>query len=995
MSETPATALKPGDELRGFRVKAVTPVEKLRLVACELEHPGSGARILHLACDDAENLFSISFPTPPPDDTGVPHILEHAVLSGSERFPVRDPFFEMVKMSPATFINAMTGFDRTYYPVASNVQQDLLNLAEVYFDAVFHPLLTEETFQREAHHLAPASPDDPAGKLTVNGIVYNEMKAYFSRPEGRVARLITRGLFPDTAYGHESGGDPEYIPDLTYDELRRFHASWYHPGNALFVFYGNIPTPDYLAFLEERLAPFSRGDAGPEVKHQTRWTEPRSLVDTYAIGADESAAEKTFLVTNWLAGDGLDPEDRVLMQILSTILVGDDAAPLKKAVIDSKLGHDILFAGASSIGLETTFAVGVRGSEPERMDAFLDVVTKTLTTLADEGVEPELVEAAFNQYAYQCREISRMRPLQMMQHVLESWVYGGDPLLFLREDETLEACRESYAAEPDLFARLTRERLLDNAHRLDLVMTPDTAWQVRTDAAFAERMKGVRAELSDDDARGLAAQAEELQKNAGTPNPPEALATLPQLKLGDLPPKPVHIPTAAEELPGGATLLRNDVFANGVNYLALNVDLRGLPAELWPWLPRYIETINQLGAAGMNYEQMARRKTAHTGGVGCHANFGVHATDPEAAVWGLRFALKALDEQLGPALDVLRDLLLEPDPRDHERFRDVIVQRLAGLRMHLVNEGPGTAQRHAKRVLTPEGHLDEIVHGLPQLERLGALNGRFDDLADEMMAKIDAVAAFIRNSARVTASFTGADPAAASTRQALTAWLELMPAAPIEDGPTGFSPAAEPPREGLAAPMQVAHCTQIIPAPHPSHPDAPLLFLGMQLLRVDYMISELRFKGNAYGASCSYHGPAIVLSTYADPHVARTLGVFAALPEYVHTVDWGDAELHRAIISGAKVALQPIRPENATHAALARHVMGETPAVREERYARALGATVDGVRRALLDVFDANMRRAPVAVVSSREKLEQANRDMPDAPLSVQDILPAEGGGTD
>ena len=990
MAHAPDVVLTPGQTLHGFRVKAVTPVDQQRLVAYELEHAQSGARVMHLHCDDAENLFSISFPTPPVDDTGVPHILEHSVLSGSKRFPVRDPFFEMVKMSMATFINAMTGFDRTYYPVASNVKQDLFNLAQVYFDAVFHPLLTEETFKREAHHLAPADPDDPAGELTVNGIVYNEMKAYFSRPEGRVARLITRGLFPDTTYGNESGGDPVAIPDLTYAGLTAFHRSWYHPSNAFFILYGDTPTGDYLAFLEDRLAPYERSDVRPEIERQPRWAEPRSVADTYAIGADESPDEKTFLVMNWLAGDSTDVEFRIMLHILSTILVGDDAAPLKKAVIDSKLGHDILFAGDSSVGLESTFAVGIRGSEPDRADAFRDLVLGTLAQIADSPIAADLVESAFTRAAYHCREVGEMRPLQMMQHILESWSYGCDPLTLLYENDMLDACRTRWEGDRDIFNRMIRERLIDNPHRLDLAMQPDKEWQARTDAAFAERMKTVRGGLTDEDARRIAAEADGLQKTAGTPNPPEALATLPQLTLADLPRKPVHIATSVDELHGGGCFLHNDVFANGINYLALDFDLRGLSEELWQWLPRYVETVGQLGAAGMSFEQMARRKSACTGGIGCHPSIGIHMADPTATAWGLRLSVKALDEQVEKALAVLADLIFEPDPHDEARFSDVLVQRLAGLRTGLVNEGPGTARRYASRGLTPAGRLDEIVNKLPQLELVGSLSRDLGKRSGDMMDKIEQIATFIRNRARVTASFTGTDAAAETVKRTLGSWLDRMPAQAVEDGSTGFAPPDGVPRDGLAAPMQVAHCTQIIPAPHPSHPDGPLLLLAMQLLRVDYMISELRFKGNAYGASCSYSGPAIVLSTYADPHITRTLDVFAALPDYVRRAEWSEAEVRRAIVSTAKGAVRPIRPESATHTALTRHRTGETPAFRDERYARLLAATADDLRRALLGVFDANMAKAPVAVVSSREKIEKANREMPGRPLAVRDILPAE-----
>ena len=324
MSPTPAIALTPGAEINGFRLHSATAVPEVRSVAYLLEHPASGARLLHLHTADPENLFSVTFPTPSSDDTGVPHILEHCVLAGSRRFPVREPFFEMIKMSMATFINAMTGEDTTYYPVASNVPKDLFNLAEVYFDAVFHPLLTEQTFRREGHHLAPVPADGQHGnggaaggnRLAISGIVYNEMKGAFSDPDASLARLLNHGLLPDTIYAHESGGTPEAIPDLTYETFRRFHANYYHPSNAYFFAYGDIATADYCGFLDQRLGGFARravgwpaGVAGDRFDPvlQRRWTAQRALRERYPIGANEPADERTYLINAWLTGDALDP----------------------------------------------------------------------------------------------------------------------------------------------------------------------------------------------------------------------------------------------------------------------------------------------------------------------------------------------------------------------------------------------------------------------------------------------------------------------------------------------------------------------------------------------------------------------------------------------------------------------------------------------------------------------------------------------------------------
>ncbi len=459
------SGLKTGETVRGFEVRRVTPLPDLHAVAYELFHPKSGARLLHIHNSDTENLFSISIPTPPPDNTGLPHILEHSVLAGSERFPVKEPFFEMIKMSMATFINAMTGPDCTYYPVASNVKRDLFNLADVYFDAVFHPLLTTSTFRREAHHLAPCDPHNPTGALTINGIVYNEMKGAFSHPEACLYRAQSRGLFPETAYGLESGGDPDAIPDLTAEEMRGFHHSIYHPSNARFFLYGDIPTDDYLDFLAPRLEAFEKADPQPPIPRQEPWDAPRAISDTYPVGHNETLEEKTYLVMSWRCYDAADPVATVLMRILELVLVGNEAAPLKKALIDSELGVDLVLTHADAMGHEGIFSVGLKGAEADRRAAFEQCVLDTLAAIADGGLSPDAIDAAFQQAAYQYLEIQTLFPLHVMDHVIHSWLYGSDPLPFVSMQHHLHTCRERYRTTPDLFGTLRRNRSTRSRNR--------------------------------------------------------------------------------------------------------------------------------------------------------------------------------------------------------------------------------------------------------------------------------------------------------------------------------------------------------------------------------------------------------------------------------------------------------------------------------------------------------------------------------------------------
>ena len=990
----PEVDLRPGEHIDGFEVKAVTPIDELRAVTIELAHQHSGARLLHLYTEDTENLFSINFPTPPSDDTGVPHILEHAVLAGSHKFPVKEPFFEMIKMSMATFINAMTSSDFTCYPVSSNVKKDLFNLAEVYFDAVFHPLLTENTFRREGHHLAPADPDDPAGDLKITGIVYNEMKGAFSDPEARLYRSMSNKLLPDTLYACESGGDPDAIPDLTYAQLKAFHETYYHPSNGYFILYGDIPTKDYLAFLADKLDNIPSNSASaalrplrPEVTHQSRWDIPRTVTDTYPVGEDEPLTEKTYLMLSWLTGDATHPEEVILSQILSLILVGNEAAPLRKAIIDSKLGTDIASASASSIGPASVFYVALKGSEADRTEAFTQLVTDTLKQVADSEIDSEKVEAAFQQLTYHYQEVASMFPLRMLYRVLNSWIYEKDSGTFLKIGKTFTDVRQKWLENPSILNDFIRKNFIENPHRLTNILSPDRDMQAKMDAKLAERMKETRAELTDEDVQRIATDAAELERLNGVPNPPEALAKLPQLQVSDLPQKPKHIPTTVVNV-NGQDLLRNDVFANGINYLVLNFNLQGLPQHLWTYLPRYADAIGKLGAADMSYEEMAQRTSSVTGGIGCSPWFSTHALDPDRAMQSISFQLKALDGKMDAALDVLHDLLFAVNPRDTERLRDVLTQAVAEYQTEMIHDGSSTAVHHASRGLSSNAHLAEIIYGLPQLRNSEKLLNGFDELNADLMGHIEGVRDFLLTRGRVTASFTGSDTAFETTRTRLSEWLDAMQDEPITSESIAFQQFEIPPREGLAGPIQIAHCAHVMPAPHYSHPDSTLLTIGAHLVRLDYILSEIRFKGNAYGARFTYSPSDALLSqaSYRDPHVARTINVFEQTVDYVKQVEWTQVDIDRAIIATAKDGEKPIRPSQAASGALSQYLVGQTREMREERYAQLRRATPAEVKRALLELLEENGDKAAVCAVSSREKLEAANSELAQ-PLVIEDIL--------
>lgn len=1000
-SQYPSVNLYPGQYLHGFEVKAITPIDELRAVAIELAHPQSGARLLHLYTDDPKNWFSISPITPNPnDDTGLTHILEHSVMAGSRNYPIKEVFIEMMKRSLATFdsTNAMNYFDHAFYYTSNNVRKDLFNMAEVFFDSVFHPLLTEETFKREGHHFEPVDPNQPTGDLKINGIVYNEVKS--GGPEDYLGLVVSKGLLPDTCYAYNGGGDPRAIPDLTYEQLSTYYQTYYRPSNSYFFCYGNIPTSDYLEFLAGKLEAIPKSDTSgflhplrPEVTHPPKWESPRTVKDVYPIGPDEPLTEKTYLMLNWRIGDATNPEDVVLCRILNLILLGNEGAPLRKAIVDSKLGTDIydtywMQAGANTLGPHTTFDIGLTGSEADRVDAFTELVINTLTQMADAEIDKEKVEAAFQQVTYDYQEITPSFPFRMMERVVNTWIYEKEPTRFLEMGKVLSIVRQCWEQNPNVFNELIREKFLDNPHRLTVVYAPDPEMQARLDAAEDARLKAVRAQFTDEQMREIAADAVELEHRSGQPNSPEDLAKLPQLHVSDLPEKPLHIPTTVETVKG-CPLLRNEVFSNGVNYLTLNLDLQGLPQHLWQYLPRYTDAITKLGAGEMDYEQMARRTAAATGGLSCSPNFGTHALNPDQPVWNMQFRLKALGDKMEDALRVLHDLIFAVNPRDTGRLRDVLSQSVAEYRTYIHGyQCLGIANRRAARGLSPHGYLSEIVSGTTQFRASDMLLKRFDESHEQLSDSIEQIRDFLLVRSRVSASFTGSDAAFATLNRKLAGWIDNMRSEPINPKSTGFRPFDTYPREGLAAPIQIANCTHMIPAPPYSHPDSVPLTIGAHILGLDYMMTEIRLKGNAYLGIFEYNPFDAVLyqGSGFDPHVARSLNVFEQTAHHVNQVKWTQADIDRGIIGAASDYQKAIRPSQAATDALARHLTGQTREMFEERYDQLRRATPKEVKRALLQVLEENRDKASICVVASREKLEAENQKM-DQPLQIEDIF--------
>jgi len=511
----PQPTMKAGDELYGFQVLRVKTFPEIRVTAYEIEHKKTGAKVLHLHSFDRENLYAIGFRTPPTDSTGLPHILEHSVLAGSEKYPLKDVFKELMRSTLQTFINAFTYPDKTVYPVASQIKADFFNLARVYTDLALHPRLLRETFLQEGHHLELSAPDDLSGDLIISGIVYNEMKGAYSSPDSLMYKTIQENLYPDSVYAFDSGGDPDVIPTLTYEQFCEFHRVYYSPTNARFFIYGDIPTGDHLAFLSEMLADFNRAEVDSSIKSQKRLTEQRIIRSAYPIGKGDPVEHKTMVNMAWMMSENTDHETSLILEIIAALLVGSAASPLRKALIDSGLGEDLTpISGIEADLKQLMFCVGLRNTQSADAQKTEKLIFETIKTIVDNGYDRELIEGILHQVEFHGKEIIRGSypyGIILMGNVFQTWLYDGDPLIGLDFPKAIEDIRQRWTEDPQIFQKMTKKWLLDNPHRILAIMEPDPNFNEKKEKAHQEKMAKLKTSLTKSKLMEINAQAKELK----------------------------------------------------------------------------------------------------------------------------------------------------------------------------------------------------------------------------------------------------------------------------------------------------------------------------------------------------------------------------------------------------------------------------------------------------------------------------------------------------
>ena len=981
-----STTLTPGQQIHGFIVERTDPLASINATMIRLRHRATGARYMHLQRDDDNHLFAVGFRTPPDDSTGVAHILEHTALCGSERFPVRDPFFSMLKRSLNSFMNAMTASDWTLYPFSSMNRKDFFNLLDIYLDAAFFPRLTERDFSQEGHRLEFADPQDPASPLEYKGVVYNEMKGAMSDPSSLLSRRMDKHLYPTTTYRHNSGGEPEDIPDLTWQQLRDFHARYYHPSNSWFFSSGNLDLEELLGIVEERvLRRFDRLELDSEVPPEKHLSAPLKVTESYPLDEGEPLEKRSMVQLSWLCGDINDSFERLSMALLSALLLGNPAAPLYKALLDSGLGANLApGAGYHDDNRTTYFAAGLQGTDPEQCDAIEQLILDTLSRVAESGFSRERIEGAIHRLEFSNREVtgdSYPYALLLLMRIIGPWIHGGDPLAALDFEESLQRLRQELDRGP-FFENLIRTRLLDNPHRVTLLLQPDPQLGPRQEAATRAQLDAIEQQLGAEEKQQLVEQAEALK---AAQEAPEDLSCLPTLELSDIPPDEPEVPFE-ESMQGKVRQFRFAQPTNGIGVVSLSFGLEALSTGERQLLPVFGSLLTQVGAGGRDYLQMAERMEAVTGGISARTSILDDPRGLDGYFSSFELKGKALVRNGQAMSELLGDFLLAADFSDLRRLHTVLNQLQVSLENSVPQSGHSYAARSAAGSLSRAGRQREQWSGLSQIAVIRELAAKPVAELQSLADQLGIMAGKLFNRVRLQTAVAVEAEHFAAFEEPLRAIIDNLPERILTGAEEQDQLTAGESRQGLVWSLPVNYVTRVFRAVPFVHQDSAALTVLSKLLRAEFLHREIREKGGAYGGLASYNAESGLFSmlSYRDPHLQRTLQVYDQAIAWACAGKFSAESIKEAILAVFSDLDKPLSPSGMAAQEFANLRQGMTAEMR------------NGMRRQLLAVDAGRLRdvakrylasgQSAIAVLAGEAALRKANREMTDQPFRIHKI---------
>ncbi|MEO5376335.1 MAG: insulinase family protein [Magnetococcus sp. DMHC-6] len=936
-------------------------------------HVQTKARHLHLVAQDSNNAFLVAFLTIPTDSTGIAHILEHTALCGSERYPVRDPFFMMLRRSLSTFMNAFTSSDWTAYPFASQSRKDFDNLLRIYLDAAFFPRLDELDFAQEGWRVEFARPEDPTSELVYKGIVFNEMKGALSSPARLLWDRLSHHLFPTITYHYNSGGDPESIPDLTWEDLKAFHARHYHPSNAIFMTYGNIPAAEHQAKFEElALCRFSALDIHFFVPDEQRRTTPLQIEESYPLSQEEmQEGGKTHVVFGWLWGQSTgDLETLLEAHLLNGVLLDNSSSPLLRALETTSLGSSPSpICGLDDSSREMVFACGLEGSEPEHADAVEALIFQVLKQVAEEGVEQSRVESVLHQLELSRREIGGdgyPYGLKLMLNALTPALHNGDPVAALALDSALENLRLKIA-DPEFIKTLTRTWLLDNPHRVRLTFKPDSELSAQTQAREAARLAALKEGLDSQRTAEIIARTVALKQRQESEDDPEIL---PKLTLADVPDHPA-IPQRTLDTHDHVTLSWYDQPTNGLVYQQFILELPDLEESLVDLLPLFSSFLTEVGCGERDYLTIQALQSAISGGIHARSYCRGAIDDPMGFLGVFSLTGKALTRNHRPFTELLRDTLTTARFDERTRLRELVAQTRAMAELKITDNGHALAMSAATRSLSPCAAFSERWGGMTAIQRLRKLDQSLDneEKLTEFIHKLEQLREKILSNSGQLVVIGEKKHFADFTDHLKTLWPTHSIA---QTQPTLATPSLEERVQlGWATTTQVHFCAKAYPGVPFAHPDAAALSVLGTFLKNGYLHRAIREQGGAYGggAGMDTDARAFRFYSYRDPRLLETLNDFDRSLDWLAETRHEPRTLEEAILGVIGPLDRPGSPAGEATRAFNDIYHGKTPEIRHRFRDQLLATSLHDLHR----VADTYLRPelGHIAVVSNLSALTQ------------------------
>ncbi len=928
-----------------FELLRSQAIPALNIRVEEYRHRATGAQHIHLAADNNENVFLVALRTVPHDSTGVAHILEHTALCGSEKYPVRDPFFLMTRRSLNTFMNAFTSSDWTAYPFASQNRKDFDNLLDVYLDAVFFARLDPLDFAQEGHRLEFEEMENPASPLTFKGVVFNEMKGAMSSVTSALWQTLSKYMFPTTTYHHNSGGEPDSIPDLTYEQLVSFYRSHYHPSNAIFMTYGDIPAAEHQARFEaQALSRFERSDHVISVPDEKRYLAPLRVEEAYALD-EEDTRGKTHIVTAWLLGKSADLKTHLQAQLLTAVLLDNAASPLLQALETSTLGTSPSpLCGLEDSQKELMFMAGLEGSEPEHTGQVEYLILDVLENIAEKGVSQERIDACLHQLELQQREITGdgyPYGLQLLLHALNSATHRGDPVALLDLEPSLADLQRD-SRDPAFIKRLVRELLLDNPHRVTLTLKPDRQLSSRREQAEADRLAAIRAALSESDCRQIIEQSVALLQRQEAPVDENVL---PRVTLADVPPE-LLIPQSQAVAGGALPLTTFSAGTNGLVYQQLVVPLPALDAQEIALLPLYTSCLTEVGHGQLDYLQAQNRQASVCGGLHAYPSLRGSIDDAQLVQGYLVLSIKALARNQQASAALLHDSWQQARFDEMQRLRELVGQMRTRRERSITGNGHGLAMAAASAGLSALARFQHEVNGLGGLHAMKLLDHSLDDEP--------ALAHFAHRLQQLHRKLL-AQPA----QLLLVAEQDRMPAC-IDSLQATFAVAPTAGGSTLALPhqpqvvrqlwqtsTQVNFCARAWPSVPMNHPDAAAMTVLGGYLRNGFLHRAIREQGGAYGGGASQDSTLGVfrMYSYRDPRLAETLQDFDAALDWLASTPPPEQQVEEAVLGVIASLDKPGSPAGEAKNAFHNRLFGRSDAVRQQFRTRVLAVTGADLQR--------------------------------------------------